>query len=537
MKKTLLKLAAAVLCICLLCNGCSARDVFNYLFYGYYPDTSFSEMQYTRPDVSALEAAAEECKAFSENTQDLDALVEKISKFSTLFSGFNTQYMLAYIHYCQDMSDSYWEKEYTYCEERTAQVEAARDQLMHALAVCPLSEKLETEEYLGEGCFERYQGDSIWTEEFQTLVEEESRLETEYYDLSSQSMEADLYGEEYFRVYGSQMEEIYVQLVKLRQQIAQEAGYGSYGEYAYDRIYGRDFTPEQGISYCNDIRQELVPLYRELAESGYWGNGVSSANQKQTLGYVQDMAESMGGVIQEAFQTMYSNELYHIAPGENKFSGSFETYLYDYMEPYVFVGPSQSIQDHLSFTHEFGHFCSDYASQGSIAGIDVAEVFSQGLEYLSLSYADASQELKMLKMANSLSTYVEQAAYACFEQQVYGLASEDVTVENIRTIFQRTADAFGFDSWGYDSRLYVAVSHFYIQPMYVISYVVSNDGALQLYQLEQEEAGAGLKIYTDTLATEQEGFLAYLEEAGLESPFLQGRIQKVRQTFQEELGL
>ena len=44
------------------------------------------------------------------------------------------------------MSDSYWEKEYNYCEERTAQAEAARDQLMHALADCPFREELEKEE-------------------------------------------------------------------------------------------------------------------------------------------------------------------------------------------------------------------------------------------------------------------------------------------------------------------------------------------------------------------------------------------------------
>jgi hypothetical protein len=69
----------------------------------------------------------------------------------------------------------------------------------------------------------------------------------------------------------------------------------------------------------------------------------------------------------------------------------------------------------------------------------------------------------------------------------------------------------------------------------VISYVVSNDAAFQLYQLEQQEPGVGLQIYLDNLDTEQEDFFPFLEEAGLESPFLEDRIPKVAQTLENAL--
>lgn len=536
MKGKLLKLIALLVTVCVLFSGCGFVDAWNYLIYGYYPETTFSQMEYQRPDVTALETAARECAELSGTERNIDTLVTSISGFTEKYTDFYTQYMIAYIRYCQDMTDSYWEKEYSYCEERTAQVESARDQLMHTLAQCDLREELAAEEYFGEGWYEDYEGESIWTEEFQTLIEKESELESRYYELSSEAMSVDAYSEEFYSVYGVQMEELYVRLVALRQQIAWEAGYDSYSEFAYDYYYGRDFTDRQAVSYCNDIRQELVPIYRELAQSGYWSEGISGTTEAQTLRYVREMAGEMGGQVQEAFEFMTDNDLYDISWGENKYTGSFETYLYSYMEPYVFVGPTQTVRDHLSFAHEFGHFCNDYASQGSVAGIDVAEVFSQGLEYLSLFYTDGSEELEKLKMTDSLATYVEQAAYACFEQQVYGLAPEDVNVENVRALFQRTGDAFGFDSWGFDSRMYVAVAHFYVQPLYVISYVVSNDAALQLYQLEAEQTGAGLQVFTDTLATEQESFMAYLEEAQLESPFEEGRIQQVRKTFEAVLN-
>ena len=73
------------------------------------------------------------------------------------------------------------------------------------------------------------------------------------------------------------------------------------------------------------------------------------------------------------------------------------------------------------------------------------------------------------------------------------------------------------------------MTHFYTNPMYIISYVVSNDAAMQLYQLELEEAGAGLTRYEENLDTWEMYFLAFLEEAGLQSPF--DRVAEVREFF------
>ena len=69
--------------------------------------------------------------------------------------------------------------------------------------------------------------------------------------------------------------------------------------------------------------------------------------------------------------------------------------------------------------------------------------------------------------------------------------------------------------------------------MYVFSYIVSNDAALQLYQMECDEPGQGLRLYQRSLDTQQPYFLAFLEEAGLESPFAPGRLEEVAETFRQ----
>jgi hypothetical protein len=72
--------------------------------------------------------------------------------------------------------------------------------------------------------------------------------------------------------------------------------------------------------------------------------------------------------------------------------------------------------------------------------------------------------------------------------------------------------------------------------MYIISYVVSNDASLQLYQLEQKQKGAGLACLESNLATTQGQFLAFIREAGLESPFTPGRLTTVRQLLEQAIS-
>jgi oligoendopeptidase F len=171
----------------------------------------------------------------------------------------------------------------------------------------------------------------------------------------------------------------------------------------------------------------------------------------------------------------------------------------------------------------------DYAAFGTTAGTDVAEIFSQGMEYLSLT-----DDLVELKLADSLSIYVEQGAYAAFELAMYALPEEEVTGENLLALYEEIGTAYGFESWDWDSRDLVTVPHFYEYPMYVISYVVSNDAAMQLYQMELQTPGSGAAVYLDQLATGEQTLLSFLASAGLRTPF--GRTEEVRAIMEAHFG-
>ena len=105
----------------------------------------------------------------------------------------------------------------------------------------------------------------------------------------------------------------------------------------------------------------------------------------------------------------------------------------------------------------------------------------------------------------------------------------------VDALFESTLAEFGMDIWGANTRYYVQIPHIFISPMYIVSYIVSNDAALQLYQMEAANKGNGLNAYMNCLGTSQAFFMAFIQEAELESPFEPGRLETVKKTFEEVL--
>ena len=527
---------ALVLVLAVLLTGCSGLT-FDQLLGDLNAQmaTPFSEMTYTRPDMGKMEAALQDCCDAAQTSTSKDALIQKAWAFYDLYNTFYTQYNLASIYYYKDLTDAKWEKEYDYCLQNTSNADAMLEEMFYALADSPLKDQLEEDPAFGEGFFDGYAGDSVWDETFLSLLEQETALEKQYLDLCADAQSEEYYSDGHFEKYAPQMAQIYVDLIKTRQQIAEYAGYENYAAFAYESTYDRDYTPVQAERYLKEIENELVPLYRD---ADIWESFLTlgqSCSEEQAFAYTESCARDMGGTVENAFKLLKTAGLYDLTYSEKKHDISFEVFLTDYAVPYVFVNPSASQQDKLTFTHEFGHFCNDFATSGGITSIDVAEVFSQGLEYLSLCYGEGAGTLEQAKMLDCLKIYVDQAAYAMFEQKVYQLEGDELTVDNVFALYDEIGSAYGFDSLDWDNRDFVLVSHFFTDPMYIISYVVSNDAALQLYQMEKAEKGSGLALFEKELVTEQSCFLAFAEEAGLKSPFASGRLADVRKTLESVL--
>ena len=496
--------------------------------------TAYADMEYTRPDMDALELALSDAIAAAD-AGDPEKTMELVYEFYDVYDWFYTNLSLADIRYSGDLTDEYWEAEYNFCVENSARVDAMLEELYYGLAASPILAELEGDAYFGAGFFDAYQGENVWDDTFTAMLEQEAQLQNRYYELSELAINYEYGSDAYYEACGNEMVELMVELIALRQEIAAYWGYSDYVQFATDYYYYRDYTPVQASDYLDQIRRELVPLYVELNESMTFYVNYNHSTEEQTYEYVRSMAENMGGTVADAFDRLERGGLYDIGYSENKYNSSFEVYLTSYNAPFVFMNPEGSDYDHLVFAHEFGHFCNDYAAHGCYAGIDVLEVFSQAMEYLSLCYAEGGEQLVKMKMWDSLSLFVEQSAFASFEMQMYNLKGDELTAENLRALYDRVAREYGFESIGYDDREFVIITHFYTNPMYIMSYIVSNDTAMQMYQMELENEGFGLACLEKNLDTECYYFLEFLEDAGLESPFAEGRVATIRQTLEEGL--
>ncbi len=535
MKKNCFSVVVVCLALCMVLTGCAGIN-----FPGYFQQlgallgggmlTPFDQMEYSRPDMEQFHTILEDCCTRAETETNLQDMVGIIYDFYAAFDDYYTSLALAMIHYSLDQTDTYWEEEYNFCNTNSAQVDAALDQFYRVLAKSSLREKLEGDNYFGKGYFDSYEGESIYDDYFTDLMKQEAALENQYYGLIAQAGEEFGYTQSFYDTYGVQMAEIFVDLIRVRQAQAEYAGFDSYPEFAYEFFHVRDYTVEQATAYLADIRAELVPLYQQMLTKQ--DVTLYSCTEEEAFAYVQSLSQTLGGDIAHAFSAMEAAGVYDITASDNKLDASFEVFVRNYQTPFVFVNSTGTEYDKLTFTHEFGHFCNDYVSMGSGVGVDVAEVFSQGMEYLSLCHGPADENLTKLKLLDSLCIYVEQAAYASFEQQVYSLEGEKLTVDAVESLYNQVCENYGITGgW-----TYVFITHFFTEPLYVVSYVVSNDAALQLYQMELESKGAGVACLKSSLGTMQPYFLAFLEEAGLESPFAVGRIQTVKETLQSILN-
>ena len=580
-KKRIFSLISLLLCALLLC-GCAEWDEAWSEIGNFFADSGeqnhqhdnedmvpFSQMAYERPDVEELEKRVALVQDALDQGKRLHAVEDLLDDCYESYYQFSTMLTLADIHNCLDLSDNYYADEYDWCSEQYARVRQLMDDMFYACGGSSLAKDLE-EDYFWEGFAEEYSNkeDSIYTDAMVALMQEESDLVMEYREMDAiqtvvfrgeeqllDDLLETLRGEDYLEAlnaYYEQSNQKYADLLRrmvaVREKQAAELGYDSYEAMQYEISYERDYTPEVAAAYLEDIKTWLAPLYQELLNSkvmnqvGYQ----QSLDENKLEELLSLLAERLGEQAQEAYRFMKDYELSDIKKSENKVNMSFVIYIDNYNAPFLFVNASGYLNDLLTCAHEFGHFCDAYVNWNASETIDLAEVYSTSLENLSLTCLQGAlserelNDLTKKQMIDNLELYVYQGAYASFEHRLYETGSDNLDAETINRLFREATEEFGvFDSnyEMYYSRYWADIPHFFEQPLYIISYPVSIDVAMQLYAMELEEEGSGLARYVGMLERDFGTLPELVEAHGFEGPFDEGRIEKIAAELRLALGL
>lgn len=384
----------------------------------------------------------------------------------------------------------------------------------------------------------------VWTEE--TLSRDRELDDEAYWEIAA------LLEQERNRAAG----EIFLRLVQVRTEIAEENGCSSYADYAYRENYGRDYTTEDILAVRRAAKRYWVPLEMQLADAFSQRDlrALDVRTRASGDGILDAVQPYMGRIDPELGETFAFMRQYHlcdIAPSESKLPVGYTVGLPAYGTAFIFDAPYGDYQDYATLIHEFGHFNETFHSAGhelwSPFYIDVGEIHSQGLEVLFTAYAgemfgpEGGRAFYWTTISNMVSSVLEGCMYDEFQTAVY--ANPDMTLSEVNRLFRDISEEYGY-SYGPDeeeSYFWVDVTHNFQSPMYYISYATSALSALDLWLLSLEDRERAVDIYLELAAMGMSmPYRETVESVGLRDIFREKTMRQladgIRDRLTEETG-
>ena len=572
MKKRWTAVLALLLSALLLC-GCAGADAALDTLFGQAGERDaarevcrFEDMPYERPDSEAFAALAGEVVAALESGAGYRKVTAMLDELYALYDSADTMLTIADIRNCQDLTDEYYAAEYAACRSAALALDRSMEQVYLACGASKHAERL-ARDYFWDGFLDEYGPDAeeTMTDEYMALAERESDLIARYRALTAEPT-VEVRGRElpldeafdsarneweyyvildgYYEKYTPLLGALYLELISVRQEQAALLGYDSVAEMLFDLGFERDFTVAEGRAFVESVKERLVPLAARFSNSGLRESLLERyVDEEELYDALEAVASGLGGEVKEAHDFMRRYALCDIAMSEKKPDMSFQAYLSDYEAPFLFAAPYGDPSDLVTVTHEFGHYVESYISYDAYRSVDLAEVFSQTMQYLSLDPLagvlgkKGAAELQTLNLLDAIDTYVQQCSFAEFEDRVY--AMEEPTLEKINALSLELAKEYGYYdgfSESYYALSWIDIPHFFEQPFYVISYPVSLSVALEIYERELQEPGAGLKLYLELAESEEPGVIAAAEAAGLRDPLSDARVQEIAAFLEKQLA-
>ena len=563
MKKKLTAILAMLFALLFLCgsalpNGWFRED-------GTDEILRFDDMPYERPDPAVFRTYEERVNQTLQNGGGYRRLVALLDEVFNRYFSASTMSTIADIQSCRNLSDAHWSAEYAACLSALTEIETIMEDIYLTCGASPFGERLERE-YFGPGFMAEYgeNAEEKLSDAYVALLERENELLVEYRNIiadptvmvnGSEVPVSDILYDvwddrdydnllnAYYEKYNPILGDLYLRLMAVRKEQARELGYKDYAEMMFDIGFDRDYSVEEGQAFLDSVKKWLLPVYKRcMNEERYAELMEGYVSEEQLFGVLETTAHGLGGEVLQAYEFMRRNELADLRTDDNKADMSFTTYLSEYEAPFLFVNPYEDRSDIITVTHEFGHYAEEYISYCAYSSMDLAEVFSQAMQFLSLrplTVALGEQSvaaLRQLNLYDVLDTFLWETLYAEFEFRAFRL--ENPSTADLNALMWSLFREYGLDEYYGEGDVidWVDISHFFEQPFYVISYPVSACCALEIYERDMQADGAGLDSYLRLADTEEIGIVAAAAEAGLQNPITDQRVQAVASFLASQLA-
>jgi oligoendopeptidase F len=335
-------------------------------------------------------------------------------------------------------------------------------------------------------------------------------------------------------------DEIFLKLLKLRRQLAHNAGFADYRTYKWQEFKRFDYTPQDSLEFVASIEKEVTPLLNEIWEKRKQKLGVeplrpwdlevdpdsrpplkAAKTTKELEDGLERIFTNLGPGLGQQFASMRNGWL-ELEPRPGKVSNiGYCGYFPLSKMPYIFYNLTGTHADVSVLLHEMGHAFHDFAMGASQPLVwnrywtssEFAEVASQAMELLTLPLLEKenggffskedAQRAREDQLLHVLMLFGVARGEA-FQHWLYTEAPEDVTIEQINqkhTEIERRFRPFlawqGLEKEWAKTWQYV---HLFLTPFYMLDYAFAYLGAIQIWQNSLEDKNKALEQYRYALS-------------------------------------
>jgi oligoendopeptidase F len=368
------------------------------------------------------------------------------------------------------------------------------------------------------------------------------------------------------------LNDLFSELIKLRNQVALNAGFKNYRDYKFQELGRFDYTVDDCYKFHESIAKEILPVVEtgdrerktalKLDVLKPWDTDVD-VEGKAPLKPFETGEELINKSIECFYKVRQSygeyleimKEMGHLdlESRKGKAPGGYNYPLYETGVPFIFMNAVGSHRDVVTMVHEGGHAIHSFVTREmdvvdfKSAPSEVAELASMSMELISMEHWDVffadKDELKRAKkeqLEKTLKTLLWIAAVDKFQHWVYENPSHteiERMTEWEKIISQYTSkviDYSGLDevkARGWQSQL-----HIFEVPFYYIEYGMAQLGAIAVwrnYKLNPEKA---LDAYEEALKL---GYTKSIPEiyktAGIEFNFSPAYVNELSEFVKSEL--
>ena len=351
------------------------------------------------------------------------------------------------------------------------------------------------------------------------------------------------------------LDDLYDQLVHLRDEMGKALGYEGYTTLGYYRMGRNCYTKEDVEKFRAAVVKYLVPVadqvYREQAKrlgKDYpmsfadnqlefrSGNPKPQGTPDEILAQGKKFYDELSPETSEFFNTMLEGELLDVLSTEGKQSGGYCTSIADYEVPFIFANFNGTQHDVEGVTHEAGHAFAAWTNRQRVPmeyvwpSMEGCEVHSMSMEFFAGPWAGGffgpdAKKFLYSHLSGALTFIPYGTMVDHFQHEVY--ARPDMTPAQRHAVWKELLGIYmpwmlldGDIPFYSEGQGWQRQHHIYSSPFYYIDYCLAQTVSLQFWAMIQKDRKDAWDHYM--AYTRQGGsrtFTELLANAGLRSPF------------------